>query len=253
MVFSLTLLAEPISLIYINEEAVGNRKFELGTLTSQGIVMSVEKALAAKGTPIISTGMGLFRGSILRLDNELGVAIIKIGDPIQNDELTKAHNITMEKINQFFPARYDDSGNVVTAPETPSKKESGPFMIRINEEELGLKPLQLQVRRGEADMKVEIIRTSDDPIWQVAVYATATPDLMFWKKGKSKSLTTVPLKKLTYHYQAMFGPMTNGKSFKIPIEISNIKEKEEPYIIHLEVIPKEGESMKVDIPVKFVY
>lgn len=86
-------------------------------------------------------------------------------------------------------------------------------------------------------------------VWFVEVEVTADPKLSFWKKNKErKNLNDIPHAKFNYSYQGMFAPLTQGKSFKIPVEVHFIKE--ESYTLNIKVSSKSGSIEKI-VPIHF--
>lgn len=123
-----------------------------------------------------------------------------------------------------------------------------PYQIKINDKILTEEPLELESRHEQCKVKIEMVRLSTTPIWNIGFRMKAEPSLRFWQHGKTKTLSDTPQDEFKYDYQIFMAPLANGKSIVVPVDISSIKEGS--YTFHLTVKSKIDTYQK-DLTVRF--
>lgn len=236
--------AQPV-LVYKNEAELRGGKSLLGYLSEDGVMVAASPLVGVQTEPILGYFSGeLFRGRIMRLDNELDVALLRVGEAISAFDLLKIHQAKVAAIKDFLPK----NGVSWQAPPTTRILISGPYQIKINGVEVSSEPVTIREFRKTAEANLEIIRLSTSPIWNIQVAVEATPSHLFWKKGDTRSLTQVPQKKLKYSQQFIFSPMREDSKIKIPLELSSLKENLYEWTIS---IKSKAETWQKKVPIKF--
>src|SRR4051812_35228021 len=83
-------MAADIALIYENEGAVAAGKFTQANLVPEGAV--VPAGLAMKGNVLVGKlGGSLYKSSLIRLDTDLDLALLRLTQPVSDQALQAAH------------------------------------------------------------------------------------------------------------------------------------------------------------------
>lgn len=236
-----------MALIYDGEAAVTAGHSWPALLASGGAAMPSETALSSSNTLLYGDEEGLFRASVVRLDNDLNMAIVRRGERIGNDELQAAHAnrwraaVSFLRVSTVAAAGID----VLTVAPEPG---GAPLMVRINGKEAGEVPIVLHERFNKSKFRLEVVNTSTAPMWSVSVRMKAKPTLSFWKEGRRQGLNDVPTKTFDYVHQAVFKPLKPGMAFSVPIEVYYIKERD--YVWEIKLTSK-GVSEETKALVRF--
>ncbi len=236
--------AADVGLVYENEAAVKEGRVIIGAATSEGILVSAKLALTNNATLLMGALQGkLHKAVLLRLDNKLDVAILQPGEEVKSPDLQKAFAERAAAVAAFLPS------GTTSAPAAPLLWTGEPYSLRINGTDTGPEPLELLVKKEKSEFELEVVRLSTTVVWFIEIEMTADPQLSFWKKNKEKKyLNDIPRPIFKHSYQGMFVPMTQGKSFKVPIEVYFIKE--ESYTLNIKVTSKSG-SIEKKVSIRF--
>ena len=239
------LWAGNIALVYENEQAVRDGHSITGTVTAEGVLIPAQVALKSASTLMVAAVKEpLRKGVIVRLDNTLDMALIKLGDFVSNPELQKAHEARSNAILAFLP----EASSVKSTTPAAIPVVSEPFIIKINGQSVGTEPIWLIQKRREVALNLDVVNTSTTPAWNIEVNMRSNPPVSFWKKGDQKGLNAVPQKDLTYSQQFLFHPLSPGESVTVPIELSFIKTDAATLFVDVKT---KADSLSKQIPVKF--
>lgn len=245
--------AAEVALVYDNEAAVTAGKFTLGTVVSDGILISAQMALAAGQNLLAAApGQSLHKTLLVRLDNDLNLAVIRLGDAVENDDLDAAFRKTSQAVVGFVPpAPVVEGDKPVALPPLIAPKGQG-WIIKINDKIAGTDTIEMKKQMRKSQFKVEIVCLSTGTIWSFNFRLTSNPRLGFWKPGRTMSLNEVPKSEYEYSHQQLFTPLKNGKSVEIPIEAHYIKDNQE-YDWTIEITTKsKPDNIKQTVRVKFI-
>ncbi len=240
--------ATAVGFAYENEAALKEGRALLCPVTPEGLLVPAKFALTYNETMLMARPQEkLQKAILLRLDNKANAAIIQPGEVIQKEDLQKIFAERAAALTDFLPgataAPVSDGSMVVQFNTTE------PFILKINNEEPSAQPIQLIAKNEQSEIMLEVIRASSSTVWFVDIELTAEPKLSFWRKNKEKKmLSDIPRPKFKFSYQGMFTPLSQGKSFKLPIEIHFIKE--EAYTLTFKIKSKSG-AIEKKVPVVF--
>src|SRR5688500_215158 len=95
-----------VMLVYESADAVLKGQNIFGTIISEGVLISAEQALKANTKPFLGPiDEKLRQGILIRLDNDLNVALFRVGDVVENENLQKAHEKRAAAVKAFLPAQ----------------------------------------------------------------------------------------------------------------------------------------------------
>ncbi len=221
--------AADIALVYENEAAVRQGKAEYGTVVSDGVLVSAKYALANSASLLVgAAGEDLHRAVLVRLDNDLDIAILRLGDVVQAADLNEAFKKKSKAVLAFVPAIVATNTVDQPVPLPPLAAPVGQgWALKINGQPVGKDPIDLKAALKKSKFNVEVVYLSTSPVWSFSFKLTSNPKLAFWKQNRKTSLNDVPVPVLTYDHQALFTPMKEGKSVVLPLEAHFIDEKQE--------------------------
>lgn len=247
LMVSPALHAGRVAVFYESEDDVKNGRFLIGTAAGSEIVISLPSKFSMSGSYFAApVGEPLKMGTLSRLDNEIKVAVIKMGDVVANQEIQNNHNRNSERFKSFLPSFSSESGE--TKEMIVSKAPSEPYIIRLNGQETGAAPVALKAKRGESQVELELVRTSTVPVWRISLLVQSEPPVSFWLKEKERSLRDVPTRKLEYDHQILFNALASGRSVKIPIEVFFIKEESYTWTVRIE---SKADTFVKAVPIRF--
>ncbi len=243
-------VAAPV-LVYPDESGLRSGKFVLGILSDDGVLVPASQVDGAAKDLILGFFTGdLSRGTLIRLDNELDVALLRAGDAITSGDLLKIHQKKVAGIQGFLPSQIELRSDLGFSPAAKSSVQIStiPFQLKIDGMEVGEEPVVLKKFRRESAAKLELVKLSTPTAWKVEVDIQAEPAHLFWKKGESKTLTRVP--KSTFHFgqQMMFSPMGPGDSLKFSLELSGIKSEQTEWTV---LVKTKQEDWEKKIKIRF--
>lgn len=244
------LFAE-VALVYKSDDDVKKTVFMTGVATTEGIVVSAQGVVAA-GDKLSAglQGQELKKAALVRFDNDLNLALIRLGDRVSDEALQAAHKKNSEKMSLFVPELGQVpviDGKAATAAAVPSNAPK--FVIKLNDVQAGGEPVVLEMNHKKANLLLQVVGQNIEPLWRVTVDMEAEPRLAFWKKGEQRGLNAIPSRTLHYSQQVLLRPYGNGDVIKIPIEISSIKQ--ESYDLKIKIDSKAG-PFEISVPVRFV-
>lgn len=238
------------ALVYKSESDVKKTVFSPGLFTVEGVAVSAEGILAAgKGLMAGLQGQALHQATLIRFDNDLNLALIRLGDRVKDEGLQAAHKKNSDKTSLFLP----ELGQVAAVPVSTAPAIIGngeKFVIRLNDivgTDEGVK--LVKKNRTKTNVIMAVVGQNIQPVWRVTIDVTAEPTLYFWKKGEDKGLNAIPTRSFNHIQQVMFKPYSNGSKIEIPLEVSSIKE--EKYNLIVKVTTK-TDKFETKIPVQFV-
>ncbi len=245
--------ASNIALVYENEAAVKQGKATIGTVVSDGVLTSAQFALSASKTILIApAGQDLRRGVLVRLDNDLDLAVLRLGDLVTDPILQEANRKKSEAVLAFAPAGVAaanaDGTTSSLLPVEPLKGEG--WVLKINDQVPGREPIELKSALSKSQFKVELVYMSTTPVWGFSFKLMSSPKLSFWKQGRQTTLNEVPKPIFIYDHQALFSPLKGGKSVVLPMEAHFIDEKKE-YNLTFEITSKKAEKFSQTVRVIF--
>ncbi|MCG3206191.1 MAG: hypothetical protein KCHDKBKB_02922 [Elusimicrobia bacterium] len=240
-----------IALVYENEGAVTQGKFFVSSLVPEGVLVSAQWALKAGGTILAGPVNGpLSHASLVRLDNDLDLAVLRLGEVVQNSQTQGWHKIKSKSIVDFLPNISDMSSVSIPSPSSNNSFPEGPLALKINGTMVGAAPILLKPNSlKKCKFKLEVVILSTTPVWGFSVELKSDPKLSFWKPGRTTTLNEVPRPVFTHDHQALFVPLKEGKSISIPVEAHFI-DKEKIYTWTLSVKSKQGNLVQ-DVKIKF--
>lgn len=214
---SVAAAASPLALVYENEEAVLNGKASFGTVVEEGIVVGGD--LLGKTNALLAAPVGekLRYASLIRLDMQLNIAILSLGDAVQGTLIQDAHQLRSTAVKNFLPAEHAALSQKIH--QIGVETQTGPFELKINGRSIGSEPIELPRKLKKSKFKLDVVYKSTAPLWNIQVELESDPKLSFWKQGRKSSLNDVPESKFRYSQQVLFRPMTTGKSIQVPIEV----------------------------------
>jgi hypothetical protein len=175
------------------------------------------------------TGQELKKASVVRFDNDVNLALIRLGDRIGSDDLQKAHLKNSAGVMKFLPA-----GGQSTEPTLPVLVSTEVFGLRIDGVDVGTEPVVLKKKRKQSALTFEVVYLSTKPAWRFEFAVESEPKLGFWKKGQQGGINDVPQYHYRYSHQLLFSPLGSGESFKIPVEVFYIKEENYQFNVKME-------------------
>jgi hypothetical protein len=241
--------ADQPALIYPSEAVLRSGVPMVGSLGAAGVFVSGKDVSSISTTAfVVSSGAPLRTATLSRMDYDLNVALLKIGAPVASSELQEINKQKLLILDSFLPPSLNSARASLPEEFGVSFSSGQPFEFKINGVLVGAAPVVLKKRKKEASFELTVIRSSTVPVWNVELSLTSEPTLSFWKKEKAKTLTDVPRPKFQFNHQVMFKPMSQGKIFKIPIEVYFIKD--DSYVWTLNLKTKQ-DSMEQKISVTF--
>lgn len=220
------LHASSVAFIYLNEAGIISGKPILGTIVQGGVAVEASRVWPGTGKWFVGFANGDLRhATLLRMDSDLDVAVLKIQDPVTEQNLTDAFNkrlqpyLTMLAIN--LSTKSVSSDIALAMPPPPGD----PFGFRINGVPVGTEPVNLVAKRKKCSIKLEVVSQSTTSFWNVEVVLESEPQLSFWKRGEVETLNDIPKHTLNYGFQAYGIPLRTSKSFSIPLDVDYIKEE----------------------------
>jgi hypothetical protein len=251
VLLSTTLSRADVALVYTSTSSVSKTLFSPGVATTEGVAVNSQGILAAADQLLAGLqGQELRKASLVRFDNDLNLALIRLGERVPDEDLQASHKKNSEKMSLFLPelgqvpvVQVQASSDSAVVPVSGEK-----FLLQINDQSAGSQPIVISKWRRKADVLIKIVGNNIEPVWRVVVELQAEPDLRFWKKGDERGLNAIPSRTLNYAYQVMLKPYGKNDVLKIPVEISSIKE--ENYQFKFKIDSKAG-VYEVTVPVRF--
>lgn len=240
-----SLRAAELALVYENEEALLAGRSLIGTITPDGVLIPATTALKSAGTLYLAVpGQPLSKGSLLRLDTEADLALIKAGELVSDPKLQEAHKKKSAVVLKFLPdqATLESGGIPRTASAYGFALSTETFAVRLNGVPVGHEEFVLPVKSKKSKVTLDIVNVSTSSTWTVAVKLSSDPPLSFWKKGQKMGLNDVPQRVFNYSEQLFFRPLSTNRTLSVPIEIYYIKS--DRYLWTIEVKSKMGSVVK---------
>ena len=218
----------PVALVYSNEKAVLDNQSFLAPLTPEGVLVSSKFALEVQASALVGMpGNTLRQSHLLKLDTIADAAILEIGEEVADPKLQSAFKARADALLKFLPTDVSSSSFQALQLATLDpffSNESFFFKVHGVLVSSGV-AVQLPTKNKKSEVKLKVVRGRKEAVWRATVEITSEPSMLFWKKGREKTLINVPEKKFSYTHQAMFTALEGGRSFTIPIELSSIKDK----------------------------
>ena len=234
-VLALPAAAGDVALVFPGSQAVLDGKAVLGTFTGGGVVVSLKDIGDAREFLAGVVDGVLQKASLVRMDNELQVALLKFTGPVEDANLAAAFQAQSRAVGDFLPRPLDGSAAVAgqsaaSAPAVPKV----PYVIKIDDQNAGDAPVRLKVDGKRSTCKLEVIKGPGKPSWRVIVRLESSPALGFWNSKEQRGLNSVPAKKIVFRHQALFSPFSEDSSIVFPLDVSSIKDSNYTWTIRIE-------------------
>lgn len=239
-------LAEPlraaqVALVYENEVAAKKGTFAIASIIPEGVLVPSQLALKSGGNLLVGpVGNSVYKASLVRLDNELGLAVLKLDEQLSNSDIQTVHQLKSRAVLAFLPQGASTAAEPVLISSASTPVMQGMFSFKINDMpiESGVITMKATALR-KSKFELEVIIQSTAAVWAMSAELKSDPKLAFWKQGRHSGLNDVPRPVFVYDHQALFAPLKDGKSVKIPIEAHYI-DKGKTYIWSISVKTKQG-------------
>lgn len=233
--------AGSLALVFENDAAVLSGKSSLGTPVADGILIPSSVALAGgNGISAGLVGEKLRHGILVRLDNDLNLALIRLGDEVNDATLQKVFQARSAAVAGFLPP--------IAGDFQVTRVSTAPFLLKINDQDVDAAPIALKSTLNKSKFKLELISVSTVPIWNINIELKSSPKLSFWKQGRKFGLNDVPTTTFTHAHQIMFKPLKAGESFIVPVEVFFINSQDYSWTFHIKA---KKQSMEKVVHVKF--
>ena len=235
--------ANDLPLVYFSSDAVRSGNFALGEVAGTMILVQVPAGTVSLKPFVGFVGQDLREASVSRIDNDLNLALLRVGAVVADDTLRAAHAQKSALVSDFVPK---------TTPVAPGQTPAGPiepYSILIDDKPIGDAGATIVRGKRSASFNLTIRRESTDPVWQFTAKLSSVPDMRFWNRKKEKGLNAIPTAVLSYSYQALFRPMQQGNVVVIPIDVTKIVSDEATWTLTINT--KEKTSFEVKFPVHF--
>lgn len=247
--FLIVLCSSPIAadvvLVYPNEQAVKDGKSILGMVTSDGVTVSATFALdAGKNLLIGPLGQPLRQGTLIRLDNDLDLAVMRPTASIENAALNQAHLKKSESVSRFLavsasaplPAFSSESNASSSIPDAvPS---DSPVQLLINQADIASGSITLPVRFQKSKFTLDLVWVSSSPVWKLGFEVSSEPKLSFGRSKRSVDSSDIPRAKFRFEEQSFFKPYSSKNPLTVPIDVYYVKEAD--YVLTFKVLSKGG-------------
>lgn len=232
---ALPVRAGDVALVFPGSQAVMDGKAILGTFTGGGVVVNLRDIGDAREFLAGVVGGALQKASLVRMDNELQVALLKFNGPVEDAGLAAAFRDRASAVGDFLPRPLDGGPAAATSASSPaSTAATVPYVIKVDGQDAGEAPVRLAADGKRASCKLEIIKGPGKPSWRVVVRLSSEPTLGFWNAKEQRGLSSVPSKKIVFRHQALFSPFSEESSIVFPIEISSIKDASYTWTVRVE-------------------
>lgn len=236
------LQAAEIALVYENEGMVAAGKFTVVSLVQEGALVPASYALKAGGNMLIgSLGGKLYTSAIVRLDNDLDLAVMRLSEPVTTPGLQEAHQKKSAAVMGFLPN--SNTPGALGAPVATAgvAVSTSPVMLRLNGQDVIGQTFELKTGTlKKSKFKLEVVVVSTVPVWSFSLEVKSSPKLGFWKEGRQQALNDIPEPIFKYDHQALLVPLKDGKSYTVTVEAHFI-EKDKPYLWNFLVRTKLGD------------
>lgn len=234
--------ASEVALVYENEAAATQGDFTIASVVPEGVLVSAKLVLKAGSQLLVGpVGNSIYHANLVRLDNELDLAVIRIGDPVLNDAAQNMHQKKSKAVIGFLPqaaAATTPAGAGVSSGSPSIVGE--PLVLKIDGKFLDSTPIQLKTNSlRKSKFKLEVVVLSTTSVWAFSLDLKSDPKLSFWKDGRATTLNDVPRPNFNYDHQALFTPLKEGRSVIIPVEAHYV-DKEKAYIWIITLKTKQG-------------
>ncbi len=234
--------AAQVALVYENEAAVKAGKFTIASVVTEGVLVPASLAMKSGGNLYIGpVGNSVYKASLVRLDNDLDLAVMKLTEPLTSNDLQNTHKIKSQAVLAFLPqAAVPVEAVSVSSVSSPGMEGMFAFKIDGSPVESGVIALKSNSLR-KSKFNLELVINSTSSVWNISVEVKSDPKLGFWKQGRHTGLNDVPRYTFTYDHQSLFVPLKGGKSIVIPVEAHYI-DKDKTYVWTISVKTKQGSA-----------
>lgn len=234
--FAAHTYASNVAFVYPNEEAVLSGKPIVATVSNDGIVVPADAVLAAGGEVLVGLTDDLVKkATLIRLDKDLNVAVLKLGDRLLNPDLQKAHRNRIAQLHTLLPSEITLSSATVSGPPTDLGEPLISSGTRICNITFNGKPITQDVIHfktflNKQKFSIELLMTNSEPVKNLSFKIHANPKLTFVGLQSSLSRTLMPGSDFQYKY---FSLVQAGKTFEFPIEARGISVKDYEWILEV--------------------
>jgi len=228
--------AASVALIYVDEQAIRSGKPLVGAVVSDGIVAPADAVLASGGDVFVGlSNDDVRKASLVRLDKDVNVAVLRLGERLLNPELQAIHRKRAASLQALLPTEIvTDTTTAATAQMDlgqPLLSSGTPvFKITFNGAPVTKDVVHFNAWLNKQRFSVELAAINTEPIQNFTLTIHANPTLTFANLQSSLTRVPVPGYDFKYEYPSAVKP---GKTFKFPIEARGIGSKDYEWIIEV--------------------
>ncbi len=176
-------MAADVAFVYPTEEVIRSGKPIFGSVVSDGVLAPADAVLAAGGEVFVGFADGAVKkASLVRLDKDLNVALLRLGENVLNPELQAAHRKRAFQLQTFLPTEtitstssvaeaQQDLGVALVSSGTPV------FKITFNGAPVSRNVIHFKGWLNKTRFSVELVAISTEPVAQFFVSRPCKSDV----------------------------------------------------------------------------
>jgi hypothetical protein len=230
-----TVMGADVAFVYSTEEDIRSGKSVIGTIAADGIVAPADTVLAAGGEVFVGVpGDAVKKASLIRMDKDLNLALLRAGKRVLNPELQAAHRRRSAQLQTFLPMQNivvsseplvgSDFGDPLVSSGTPA------FQVKLNGSPITKNVMHFKPWLKKVRFSVELICIDTEPVRTFSFRMHSNPRMVFVSRESSLARELAP--GYDYEYKSS-SPVKPGKTMKFPLEARGIGAKDSEWIVEI--------------------
>jgi hypothetical protein len=211
----------------------------MGTVVAEGVLAPADAVLAMPGDVIVGLpGDYLKSATLVRLDKDLNLALLRLGEPVINPEAQKVHAKRTAELKKFLPT--ESIIDIATAPvsgmlesKLPAATGDKLMAITLDQKAIGSDVVHYKAALKKVRFSVELVSVSSEPLKSFVFRIRSSPKLVFVSRDRSLGAS----QKTRYDYEYKQGALASikpGKKYRLLLEAQGVSAKDYEWYFEIE-------------------